>query len=163
MQMDTDASPAGIFGGKQTQPSRRMDAPRHSIQEDGQAVHSVQCSGHPSGATPQGDPLHEVDVTTPAQAPPLQQLLDRDLLLRLMKRTGQGDSVDVRKLASRAGLARGTVGDLVSGARSRVTYETAAAVCAAIGVDMDILFATVGRSLSFVSQPQGTTDMAVGA
>lgn len=111
-----------------------------------------------------GDTSHEVDVTTPAQAPPLQQLLDRDLLLRLMKRTGQGDAVDVRKLASRAGLARGTVGDLVSGARSRVTYETAAAVCAAIGVDMDILFATVGRSLSFApDQVDDQQQVQVGA
>lgn len=102
-------------------------------------------------------------MTTPAQAPPLQQLLDRDLLLRLMKRTGRGDSVDVRTLARRAGIARGVVGDLVSGARSRVTYESAAAICAAIGVDLEILFAAVGRSLSFVPEQAHEQPIAVGA
>ncbi|MFF8679556.1 helix-turn-helix domain-containing protein [Streptomyces sp. NPDC015237] len=102
-------------------------------------------------------------MTTPAQPPPLQQLLDRELLLRLMERTGQGDSVDVRKLARRAGVARGVVGDLVSGARSRVTYESAAAICAAIGVDMPILFATVGRSLTFVPEQAPREPVAVSA
>lgn len=80
-----------------------------------------------------------------------------------MKRTGQGDAVDVRKLARRAGVARGTVGDLVSGARSRVTYESATAICAAIGVDLDILFGTVGRSLSFVPEQPTEQVIAVGA
>lgn len=122
----------------------------------------MQCFNYPSGATPQGDPLHEVDVTTPAQLPPLQELLERDLLLRLMERTGRGDSVDVRKLARRAGVARGVVGDLVSGARSRVTYDSAAAISAAIGVDMPILFAPVGRSLTFVPQ-QTNSPVAVSA
>ena len=102
-------------------------------------------------------------MSTPAQAPPLQQLLDRELLLRLMKRTGQGDAVDVRKLARRAGIARGTVGDLVSGARSRVTYESAAAICSAIGVDLEILFAGVGRSLTFVPEQPGNPNIAASA
>ncbi|MFD5632405.1 helix-turn-helix domain-containing protein [Streptomyces sp. NPDC127072] len=104
-----------------------------------------------------------MDVTTPAQAPPLQQLLDRDLLLRLMKRTGQGDAVDVRKLARRAGIARGTVGDLVSGARSRVTYDSASAISAAIGVDLEILFASVGRSLAFIPEQPSEQPIAVSA
>lgn len=102
-------------------------------------------------------------MTTPAQSPPLQQLLDRDLLLRLMKRTGRGDAVDVRTLARRAGVARGTVGDLVSGARVRVTYETAAGICAALGVDLGILFAAVGRSLAFIPAQADDKPMAVGA
>lgn len=80
-----------------------------------------------------------------------------------MKRTGQGDAVDVRKLAHRAGVARGVVGDLVSGARKRVTYESAAAICAAIGVDLEILFAAVGRSLSFVPEQPARQPVAVGA
>lgn len=80
-----------------------------------------------------------------------------------MKRTGRGDAVDVRKLARRAGVARGTVGDLVSGARSRVTYESAAAICAAIGVDLDILFGAVGRSLTFVPEQPAPQAIAVDA
>lgn len=102
-------------------------------------------------------------MSTPAQAPPLQQLLDRDLLLRLMKRTGQGDEVDVRKLAARAGTSRGVVGDLVSGARSRVTYESAAAICAALGVDLPILFVTVGRSLTFVPEQSDEPNIQASA
>lgn len=107
--------------------------------------------------------LHEVDVTTPAQEPPLHELLDLDLLLRLMKRTGRGDAVDIRKLAGRAGVARGVVGDLVSGARTRVTFESAAAICAAIGVDLLILFAPVGRSLSFEPDQRSAKHLAVAA
>lgn len=161
--MEDDASGHEIFGEILTQPSRPLDGIDTNTQEDGHAVHSVQCSSHPSGATPQGDSLHEVDVTTPAQAPPLQELLDRDLLLRLMERTGRGDSVDVRKLARRAGVARGVVGDLVSGARKRVTYESAAAICSALGVDLLVLFAPVGRSLAFVPAQSGEQPIAVSA
>ncbi|MFD7794375.1 helix-turn-helix domain-containing protein [Streptomyces sp. NPDC059759] len=80
-----------------------------------------------------------------------------------MKRTGRGDAVDVRKLARRAGVARGVVGDLVSGARSRVTYESAVAICTALGVDLAILFATVGRSLTFVPVQPNDQQIAVGA
>jgi transcriptional regulator with XRE-family HTH domain len=80
-----------------------------------------------------------------------------------MKRTGQGDEVDVRKLAARAGISRGVVGDLASGARSRVTYESAAAICAALGVDMPILFGTVGRSLTFVPEQSDEPSIAASA
>lgn len=80
-----------------------------------------------------------------------------------MKRTGLGDEVDVRELAARAGISRGVVGDLVSGARVRVTYASAAAICAALGVDMPILFAPVGRSLTFVPGQPDEPSIAASA
>ncbi|MEU3280524.1 hypothetical protein [Streptomyces antibioticus] len=60
-------------------------------------------------------------------------------------------------------MAHGTVGDLVSGARSRVTYESAAAISSAIGVDLEILFAGVGRSLTFVPEQSGEPNTAASA
>ncbi|MBH1932924.1 helix-turn-helix transcriptional regulator [Streptomyces sp. AV19] len=78
---------------------------------------------------------------------PLFLLWDRDLLLRLMKRTGSGHKVTVRELAERSGVAVGTVGDLASGARSSVTATTAQAICQGIGVDLLILFTPIGRSV----------------
>ncbi|MET7944221.1 helix-turn-helix transcriptional regulator [Streptomyces sp. NPDC005302] len=80
-----------------------------------------------------------------------------------MKRTGRGDAVDVRKLAHRAGIARGVVGDLVSGARTRVTYESAVAICTALGVDLAILFGTVGRSLTFMPERLSKQRITVGS
>ncbi|MEV7140703.1 hypothetical protein [Streptomyces tauricus] len=45
-----------------------------------------------------------------------------------------------------------------------MTYETAAAIClAGLGVDVPILFGTVGRSLAFVPEQAGVEPIAVGA
>ncbi|MFI9200219.1 hypothetical protein [Streptomyces sp. NPDC053048] len=76
----------------------------------------------------------------------LYLLPERDLLIRLMQRTGTGQRVTVRELAERAEIAVGTVGNLVSGAQNCVTPATAHAVSQAIGVDLPILFIPVGRS-----------------
>lgn len=80
----------------------------------------------------------------------LYLLPERDLLIRLMRRTGTGQRVTVRELAERAEVAVGTVGNLVSGAQTCVTPATAHAVSQAIGVDLPILFIPVGRSVPAV-------------
>ncbi|MEU2510505.1 hypothetical protein [Streptomyces syringium] len=77
----------------------------------------------------------------------LYLLPERDLLLRLMRRTGTGQRATVRQLAERADVASGTVGNLVSGAQNCVTHDTARAICRAIGVDLPILFIPIGRAV----------------
>lgn len=160
--------------GTRRQSARKLSRnPDATVSPDGRRNFLIQSNGqtvHPHAKLYSSKQLdtarrtsHEVDVTTPAQSPPPQQLLDRDLFLRLMKRTGQGDEVDIRKLAARAGISRGVVGDLASGARSRVTYESAAAICAALGIDMPILFGTVGRSLTFVPEQPDEPNIAASA
>ncbi|KAA6221764.1 XRE family transcriptional regulator [Streptomyces albofaciens JCM 4342] len=78
---------------------------------------------------------------------PLYRLLDSDLLRRLMQRTGSGQRITVRELAMRSGCARGTVGNLLSGVQGCVPGPVAHALSAAIGVDVLVLFAPVGRSV----------------
>lgn len=84
----------------------------------------------------------------------LYVLDDRALLIRLMRRTGTGQRVTVRELAERAQVAVGTVGNLISGAQTRVTDTTAYAISRAIGVDLPILFVPEGRSM-----PNSTGDI----
>lgn len=88
---------------------------------------------------------HEVDVTTPAQ---LYKLLDRDLLRRLMQRTGDGSPVSIRTLAVRVGVPHGTVGNLLTGEQEAVAEDTAKRMAQVIGVDVLVLFAPIGRSVS---------------
>jgi transcriptional regulator with XRE-family HTH domain len=94
------------------------------------------------------DSSHGVDVTTPAQDPiQLYKLLDRELLARLMQRTGTGAPVTVRELANLAGVPRGTIGNLLTGEQESVIEPSAVAICNAIGVDWPILFAPLGRAI----------------
>ncbi|MEU5426928.1 hypothetical protein AB0H73_15170 [Streptomyces olivoreticuli] len=93
--------------------------------------------------------FQEVDM---AARDDLYLLDDRDLLIRLMRRTGSGQRVTVRQLAKGAAVAVGTVGNLASGAQTCVTYPTARAISQAIGVDLPILFVRVGRA---VPVPEG--------
>ncbi|MFG2225339.1 XRE family transcriptional regulator [Streptomyces sp. NPDC048644] len=83
---------------------------------------------------------------------PQYQLLDADLLRRLMQRTGTGQRVTIRELAAHAGCAVGTVGNLLSGKQQCVTSGTAHSVAQAIGVDTLVLFAPTGRATP-VSSP----------
>lgn len=101
---------------------------------------------------------HEVDMATPDQAQnpaqPLYKLLDRELLARLMERTGTGASLSIRGLAAKAGVAHGTVGNLLTGEQESVMEHTAHAICGAIGVDLLILFAPQGRATRHTSRPR---------
>lgn len=95
------------------------------------------------------EPMHGVDVTTPdpdQNLIPLFKLLDRELMARLMQRTGTGAAVTVRELASRASVPHGTIGNLLTGEQESVFLPSACAICAVLGVDLLILFAPVGRS-----------------
>lgn len=79
----------------------------------------------------------------PAQEPIFE--VDRELLERLMKRTKTGASIKGRELAAKAGLASGTISNLLTGARSRVTGSTVAAICDVIGVELFVLCTPVER------------------
>lgn len=73
---------------------------------------------------PTQEPLFEVDV---------------ELLERLMKRTKTGASITGRELTAKAGIASGTISNLLTGGRRRVTGPTVAAICDVIGVELLIL------------------------
>jgi len=84
-------------------------------------------------------------VTTPLPAQEPLFEVDRALLERLMKRTKTGAEITGRELAAKAGIASGTISNLLTGTRSRVTSSTAAAICDVIGVELLILGTPVDR------------------
>jgi transcriptional regulator with XRE-family HTH domain len=101
------------------------------------------------------EPLHEVDVTTPAQTPiQLYKLLEPDLLARLMKRTGTGAPVSIRQLSVRSGVPRSTIGNLLTGEQESVLEPSAVAICNVIGVDWPVLFAPIGRATRHTGRPR---------
>ena len=79
----------------------------------------------------------------PAQEPLFE--VDRDLLERLMRRTKTGAEISGRELAAKAGIATGTISNLLTGTRRRVTGSTVAAICDVIGVELFILCEPVDR------------------
>lgn len=81
-----------------------------------------------------------------ASGPPYL-LVDPDLLVALMRRTGTGSPIAVRTLADRVGLAHSSLQDLRTGRRKHVDAETAQAIADTIGVDLLILFAPTGRAV----------------
>lgn len=82
-------------------------------------------------------------MTSSVYSPPSAQwaLVDRDLLRRLMERTGDGRKITTRDLADRAGIPLGTIGKLLTGGQSTVRAEAAQGIADAIGVGVLILFA----------------------
>lgn len=97
------------------------------------------------------DLLHEVDVSTHA---PLYKLVRPELLRTLMERTGTGASVSVRELAALAGVPRSTIGALLTGVQQAVQEAAAHAIVEALGVDLLVLFAPVGRSVTLTAVPE---------
>lgn len=79
----------------------------------------------------------------PAQEPLFE--VDSELLERLMKRTKTGAEMSGRELAAKAGIARGTISNLLSGGRKNVYGITAAAICDVIGVELLVLCTPVER------------------
>lgn len=77
---------------------------------------------------------------------PLFRLVDRDLLAKLMERTGTGAAVTGRELAAKAAVPRSTIGNLLTGEQESVFYPTACEIASAIGVDVLILFTPTGRA-----------------
>jgi len=84
-------------------------------------------------------------VTTPLQAQEPLFEIDRELLERLMKRTKTGAEISGRELAAKAGIASGTISNLLTGTRTKVYGSTAASICDAIGVELLILGTPVDR------------------
>lgn len=79
----------------------------------------------------------------PAQEPLFE--VDRELLERLMKRTKTGAEISGRELAAKAGIASGTISNLLTGTRRRVTGSIVASICDVIGVELLILGTPVER------------------
>lgn len=79
----------------------------------------------------------------PAQEPLFE--VDRELLETLMKRTKTGAPVKGRELAAEAGIASGTISNLLTGTRAKVYGSTAAAICDVIGVELLVLCTPVDR------------------
>ncbi|HSE05913.1 MAG TPA: hypothetical protein VLK35_17325 [Methylomirabilota bacterium] len=87
-------------------------------------------------------------MTTPIPAQPAQEPLfevDVELLERLMRRTKTGAPVKGRELTTRAGIAHGTISNLLNGVRENVQASTAAAICDVIGVELLVLCIPVER------------------
>lgn len=79
----------------------------------------------------------------PAQEPRFE--VDVELLERLMKRTKTGAAIKGRELTAQAGIAHGTISNLLNGVRENVQGSTAAAICDVIGVELLILCTPVER------------------
>jgi transcriptional regulator with XRE-family HTH domain len=70
----------------------------------------------------------------------MYRLVDRDLLERLMQRTGTGAPISIRGLAKAANVPHGTIGNLLSGYQESVASDTAHRIAAALGVAVLILW-----------------------
>lgn len=79
-------------------------------------------------------------------APPYL-LDDRDLLRRLMQRTGDGKGITVRGLAAAAGCSHATIGKLLTGNQAYVPLATAMGITTRLGVDLLVLFTPTGRTV----------------
>jgi DNA-binding Xre family transcriptional regulator len=87
-------------------------------------------------------------VTTSIPAQPAQEPLfevDADLLERLMKRTKTGADISGRELTRLAGIASGTISNVLTGERPRLQGSTVAAICDVLGVELLVLCTPVQR------------------
>lgn len=78
----------------------------------------------------------------------LMVLVSRDLLVQLMKRTGDGRDVSVRDLAQAAGCHPSKIGHLRTGERSTATPDEALAIAKRLGVDLLVLWEHTGRTVT---------------
>jgi transcriptional regulator with XRE-family HTH domain len=95
------------------------------------------------------DPFHEVNVRPRTT---MYRLVSVDLLRQLMERTGDGAPITGRRLARDAGIAHGTVGNLLTGAQETVTESTAQAIAHRLGVDLLVLFEPVCRATTTIEE-----------
>lgn len=77
---------------------------------------------------------------------PMCRVYDRELLARIMKRTGTGARMTTRDLAKVAKLPHGTVGSLLSGEQRFLPRDKAERIAAVIGVDLMVLFVPCERA-----------------
>ena len=80
-------------------------------------------------------------------------LVDPDLLVRLMERTGDGRSVSVRELADAAGCHPSKVDALRNGRREKSTIDEALAIAKRLGVDLLVLWEHTGRTNPAPAEP----------
>lgn len=73
-------------------------------------------------------------------------LVDPDLLVSLMRRTGDGREVSVRDLATAAEVHPSKIGHLRSGTRKTASGREADAISRRLGVDLLVLWAPSGRT-----------------
>jgi transcriptional regulator with XRE-family HTH domain len=95
------------------------------------------------------DPFHEANVTPDV---PTYRLADIGLFRRLMQRTGTGAPVTTRQLAKAAGIAHGTVGNLLTGVKEEADETTARALAHRLGVDLLVVFEPVCRATTSVAE-----------
>jgi transcriptional regulator with XRE-family HTH domain len=91
----------------------------------------------------------EVNVTPRT---PMYRLVSIELFKQLMQRTGTGSRVNTRQLAAAAGVAHGTVGNLLTGRKEEIDGPTATALAQRVGVDLLVAFEPVCRSNSTVTE-----------
>lgn len=87
-------------------------------------------------------------MTTSIPAQPAQDLLfvvDAELLERLMKRTKTGAEISGRELTRLAGIASGTISNVLTGGRPRLQGATVAPICDVLGVELLVLCTPVER------------------
>lgn len=92
------------------------------------------------------DLYYEVNVSEDNQAPTMYAVHSSDRLKTLMERTGDGEPISSRDLAAKAGVAHGTIGNLMSGAQRIVPEDKAQAIADALGVRLLVLFVEQQRA-----------------
>lgn len=97
--------------------------------------------------TEMNDPSTEVNMRDRTT---MYRLVDADLFRQLMRRTGNGSPVTGRQLARAAGVAHGTVGNLLTGEQGSIPQEKAEALAQRLGVDLLVVFEPVCRSTTTV-------------
>lgn len=73
-------------------------------------------------------------------------LVDPELLVLLMRRTGDGRGITVRELAEVAGVHPSKIGFLRTGTQSTAPRAVALAIAKRLGVDELVLWAPTGRT-----------------
>lgn len=80
-------------------------------------------------------------------------LVSPDLLVQLMKRTGDGRDVSVRDLAEAAGCHPSKIDALRNGRRKKSTLNEALAIAKRLGVDLLVLWEHTGRTVEAPVEP----------
>lgn len=80
-------------------------------------------------------------------------LVSADLLVLLMKRTGDGRDVSVRDLAQVVGCHHSKIDHLRNGRRQTATHDEALAIAKRLGVDLLVLWEHTGRTVKAPTEP----------
>lgn len=81
------------------------------------------------------------------------QLVSPDLLVLLMRRTGDGRDISVRDLAQSAGCHHSKIDHLRCGRRRTATRHEAEAIARRLGVDLLCLWEHTGRANPVPAEP----------